>query len=253
MMARDVPSFDQLVADRKKAKRSARRHQLGVAVIFCVVSLLLGFGFYAYFNSEMAHPASYFISGNRVLTDETILKRANLDYQTVMVLRSAGEIKDKLKSDPLIEDAQVVFGANRTVSIHVKEKGIKAIWMDQAMLILSDGTILTIDLDYAKAWLQAPGIYGYASREALDPLIEALKDIPAEALGNVSEIHLSPTSYDETYVKVIMQDGNRVFTGLATLDMLSDYPTLVNVLTTKNACLFFDEMTRTAFSRPCGE
>lgn len=252
-MSRDVPSFDQLVADRKKAKRAARFRQLAITVVFCVVGLLLGLGFYGYFDSASAHPSSYFVSGNRVLTDETILKRADLDYHTLIAFRSAGEIEAKLGADPLIEKAHVIFGSNRTVTIQIKEKGIKAIWMDQAMMILADGTTLGIGLDYAKAWLQAPGIYGYASREALDPLVEALLDIPSEALGNVSEIHLSPTTYDDSYVKVIMQDGNRVFTGLATLDMLTEYPTLVNALTTHNACLFFDEMTRTAFSRPCDE
>jgi hypothetical protein len=81
--------------------------------------------------------------------------------------------------------------------------------------------------------------------------VDALKTIQREALGSVSEIHLAPTAYDENYVKVIMQDGNKIFTSLKTLSLIEAYPSIVNELKAANACIFFDEMTRTAYSQPC--
>jgi cell division protein FtsQ len=248
---KDVVSVDDLIANRKKEKHQRRVKSILTGLIFFVFTSAVAAGFYFYFASTSALSSSILISGTKILPDAYILKLSQSGYDKNFLMLNASLLRKNIKSEPLVQDALVTLDAANVVRIQVVEKPIMAIWLDEAKLVLSDGSLLTMKDEYAKAWLQNPGIYGYKDATVLKPLVDALKPISKEGLGNVSEIHLNPTRYDENYVKVIMQDGNRIYTSLKTLDMIEEYPRIVNALNALNSCIFFDEMTRTAFSQPC--
>lgn len=248
---KDVVSVDDLIANRKKAKRQHRLRKFLIGTVFLLFTTAIGAGFYFYFAGTSALSSSILISGTKILPDAYILQLSGSGYDTDFMMLNAALLRKNIKAEPLVQDASVSLDANNVIRIQVSEKPIMAIWLDEAKLVLSDGSLLALKDEYAKAWLQNPGIYGYKDAKTLQPLVAALKPISKEGLGNVSEIHLYPTRYDENYVKVIMQDGNRIYTSLKTLDMIEEYPRIVNALKVDNSCIFFDEMTRTAFSQPC--
>lgn len=249
--AKDVVSVDDLIANRKKEKRRRKMRKFLDILIFFLMTSVIGCGFYLYFSGTQALTSSVLISGTKILSDEYVLKLSQSGYNTIFMTQNAALLKKNIMAETLILDAKISLDAKNVVRIQIIEKPIMAIWMDEASLVLSDGSLLTMKQEYGKAWLQNPGIYGYKDTTILRPLVDAMKSITKEGLGNVSEIHLYPTTYDENYVKVIMQDGNRIYTSLKTLDMIEEYPRIVNALKAENACIFFDEMTRTAFSQPC--
>ena len=248
---KDVASVDDLIARRKKEKKQKRLNRFMVVFSLLTFTAVSSFGLYSYFTSPMSTVHAVLISGNQIYSDEAILKRSGIAYDDWFLSVNAATLRKLLVDDPLIHDADVRLTKNNEIVIQVSENKVTAIWMDQGKVVLADGSLLEMQVDYAKAWLFSPGIYGYEDEESVTVLIAALNGLTASSLGNVSEIHRHPTSYDENYVKVIMQDGNRVYTGLSTLDMLEEYPRIVNALNTANSCIFFDEMTRTAFSQPC--
>jgi cell division septal protein FtsQ len=248
---RDVVSVDDLIANRKKAKRKRRLRNFMTGFTFFLFTSCITAGFYLYFSSPYALASTYLISGTKILADEDILALSKNGYHSIFFAQNAALLRKSIKTEPLIQDVSVMLEGDNVVRIQVVEKTIMAIWMDEGKLVLSDGSILPMKPEYAKAWLQTPGIYGYTDEAALGLLVDAMRGTALEGFGDVSEIHLAPTTFDENYVKIIMQDGNRIFTSLSTLDMLLEYPRIVNALKTENACIFFDEMTRTAFSQPC--
>ncbi|MGB7594284.1 MAG: FtsQ-type POTRA domain-containing protein [Erysipelotrichaceae bacterium] len=248
---KDVVSVDDLIANRKKEKRQRRLRKFLIGTAFFLFTSAVCAGYYLYFASTSALSSSILISGTKILPDAYILKLSDSGYTKNFLMQNAALLRKNIKVEPLVQDAVVSLDANNVIRIQVTEKPIMAIWLDEAKLVLSDGSLLPLKDEYAKAWLQNPGIYGYKDVKTLQPLVNAMKPISKEGLGNVSEIHLYPTRYDENFVKVIMQDGNRIFTSLTTLDMIEEYPRIVNALKADNSCIFFDEMTRTAFSQPC--
>jgi cell division septal protein FtsQ len=248
---KDVVSVDDLIANRKKEKRQRIVRKFLIGTVFILFTAAVSAGYYFYFSGTYALSNSILISGTKILPDAYILKLSKSGYDKNFMMQNAALLRKNIKTEPLIENASVSLDAANVIRIQITEKTIMAIWLDEAKLVLSDGSLLTLKDEYAKAWLQNPGIYGYKDEKTLRPLITALKPITKEGLGNVSEIHLYPTRYDENYVKVIMQDGNRIFTSLSTLDMIEEYPRIVNALKADNSCIIFDEMTRTAFSQPC--
>lgn len=249
--SKDVASVDDLIARRKKEQKKKRMNRFLVVLSLLAFTAASSFGLYIYFTSPTSSIRAVLISGNQIYSDEAILKRSGIAYDDRFLAVNAATLRKRLVDDPLIQDAVVRLTKNNEIVIQIRENDVTAIWMDQGKVVLADGSLLVMQVDYAKAWLFSPGIYGYEDEGSLAELVRALNGLTASSLGNVSEIHRHPTSYDENYVKVIMQDGNRVFTGLSTLDMLEEYPRIVNALNTANSCIFFDEMTRTAFSQPC--
>lgn len=248
---RDVVSVDDLIANRKKAKRAKKlRFFLSGLALFLFTSCI-GVTYYLYFAGTSALTSTFVISGTKILSDEFILTLSKSSYQSIFLTQNAAVLRQNIRQDRLIQDVIVSMEVNNVIRIQVLEKPVLAIWMDEGKLLISDGSILDMKPEYAKVWLQTPGIYGYADTKILAPLLTTMRGLSKEGLGNVSEIHLAPNSYDENYVKIIMHDGNRIFTSLKTLDMLQEYPRIINALKTKNSCIFFDEMTRTAFSQPC--
>jgi len=249
--SKDVASVDDLIARRRKEQNQKRMNRFMVVLSLFAFTLVSSFGLYSYFTSPLSSIHAVLISGNQIYSDEAILKRSGIAYDDWFFAVNAASLRKLLVEDPLIRDVDVRLTRNNEIVIQVSENKVTAIWMDQGKVVLADGSLLEMQVDYAKAWLFSPGIYGYEDEGSVAVLIAALNGLTASSLGNVSEIHRHPTSYDENYVKVIMQDGNRVYTGLSTLDMLEEYPRIVNALNTANSCIFFDEMTRTAFSQPC--
>ena len=249
--SKDVASVDDLIARRKKEQKQKRMNRFMVVLFLFAFTLVSSFGLYSYFTSPLSSIHAVLISGNQIYSDEAILKRSGIAYDDWFLAVNAASLRKLLVEDPLIRDVDVRLTKNNEIVIQVSENKVTAIWMDQGKIVLADGSLLEMQVDYAKAWLFSPGIYGYEDEGSVTVLIAALNGLTASSLGNVSEIHRHPPSYDENYVKVIMQDGNRVYTGLSTLDMLEEYPRIVNALNTANSCIFFDEMTRTAFSQPC--
>jgi cell division septal protein FtsQ len=248
---KDVLSVEELIAQRKSDKRRRTIRKIQLVTVFFLFTSLLGTGFYLYFSSAQAKTNLILISGTKILDDDYVLRLSQSGYDSFFMVQNVALMRKNATKEPLIQDVKVTLDSGNTIRIQVSEKAVIAIWMDEAKMVLGDGSLLPMKDEYAKAWLQAPGIYGYTDLATLGLLVDALKTIQREALGSVSEIHLAPTAYDENYVKVIMQDGNKIFTSLKTLSLIEAYPSIVNELKAANACIFFDEMTRTAYSQPC--
>ena len=50
---------------------------------------------------------------------------------------------------------------------------------------------------------------------------------------------------------LLMQDGNRFFSSYYSMDVLNSYNSIVSNLNQSDACIFVDEMSKSAYTQPC--
>jgi len=251
---KNVESVEELIARRKLNKRKIiiqkwTRRLIGSMVIITVALLTV-----VYLGSNNSKVKAIIISGNKILTQEDLIKTSNLSYNEIYLMQFASMIEKRLLNDTLINDAKVEMLRNNTISIKITEKKVLALHiLPTNTLVLADGSQVPMKTQFDDAVTQKPILFGFEDNESLKLFADAFKGISESAMMNVSEIHQESTSYDKMHIKIVMQDGNKIYSSLKTVSLLEDYPKILNQLKVTNSCITFDEMTKTAFSQVCIE
>lgn len=251
---KNVESVEELIARRKLNKRKIimqkwTRRMIGTIVITAVALLTV-----VYLGSGHSKVQAIIVSGNNILTQEDLIKLSDLSYQEIYLMQFAAIIEKRLLNETLISDAKVEMLRNNTIAIMITEKKVLALHISTAnTLVLADGSQVPMKAQFNNAITQKPTLFGFEDDESLKLFADAFKGISESAMMNVSEIHQESTSYDKMHIKIVMQDGNKIYSSLKTVALLEDYPKILNQLKVTNSCITFDEMTKTAFSQVCIE
>lgn len=252
--SKHVESVEELIARRKLNKRKIiiqkwTRRLIGTLVIIGITLLT-----FIFLGSNESKVKAIIVSGNRILTQEDLIKKSNLGYNEIYLMQFAAIIEKRLKTETLISDARVEMLRGNTISIKITEKKVLALHILAAnALVLADGSQVPMQTQFNSAITQKPILFGFEDNESLKLFADAFKGISESAMMNVSEIHQESTSYDKMHIKIVMQDGNKIYSSLKTVSLLEDYPKILNQLKVTNSCITFDEMTKTAFSQVCIE
>lgn len=251
---KNVESVEELIARRKLNKRKIimqkwTRRMIGTIVIAAVALLTV-----VYLGSDHSKVQAIIVSGNNILTQEDLIKLSDLSYREIYLMQFAAIIEKRLLNETLISDAKVEMLRNNTIAIKITEKKVLALHIATAnTLVLADGSQVPMQTQFNNAITQKPTLFGFEDAESLKLFADAFKGISESAMMNVSEIHQESTSYDKMHIKIVMQDGNKIYSSLKTVSLLEDYPKILNQLKVTNSCITFDEMTKTAFSQVCIE
>ena len=251
---KNVESVEELIARRKLNKRKIimqkwTRRMIGTIVITAVALLTV-----VYLGSSHSKVQAIIVSGNNILTQEDLIKLSDLSYREIYLMQFAAIIEKRLLNETLISDAKVEMLRNNTIAIKITEKKVLALHISTAnTLVLADGSQVPMKTQFNNAITQKPTLFGFEDDESLKLFADAFKGISESAMMNVSEIHQESTSYDKMHIKIVMQDGNKIYSSLKTVSLLEDYPKILNQLKVTNSCITFDEMTKTAFSQVCIE
>ena len=81
------------------------------------------------------------VTGNRTLESEQVLAAAGLELGTNVAHLDAGEVEDRLRADPWVEDATVERDLPGTVIIHVRER-VPVVKLLGGTALAGDGTAL---------------------------------------------------------------------------------------------------------------
>lgn len=207
-----------------------------------------------FFISDYSNVYHISVTGNVYLTDEDIIKIANIseDSKYLFVIPSLKE--NNLKNSSYIEDAKVEKLDNRIIKITVNEVKQVAYLSEDGLnkILLEDGTKLLITKDNSYMTTKLPLIEGY-SNEQLETILRGFKSIDADTINEISEIHRYPFSYDENMMEVIMRDGNFCFVSWTGLEMLDKYYSILSGLDSSlgNVCIYLDELTNSGYVSTC--
>lgn len=233
------------IKQAKIKKRNKRRFISTIIVTFLIISS------YLYLTSSVARINYISITGNYYHDKNDIMMIANIKANDYWLITYPGLIKTKLTSDPMINDAEILKANDRNLQINIKEERLLAyLYTDKAYFVIENGELL--EMNESKQWLiqELPLLVGFTN-EDIKTYVDALGAINDETRANITEIHHYATSFDENMLKIIMIDGNKVYTSLSAISSVNNYFAIVKVLKVTNSCIYIDENSKTAYSSEC--
>ena len=218
------------------------------------VKALIGFGTILilsvgiYLLSPATQIQALSCTGNYYYTPQQIYAIAGVSIDDRTFLHTPSQVASTLKQNPLIESATVELDG-QNMSIEVKEKTIIGYFEQDGFqyLVSSEGERIrmTDELD-ASALVHFPLIAKMedGSMADVDLIAKEVRRHPdyltREVLEKIAEIQPWEESYDKEMLKLVLQDGNTVFTSIRSLYMMSAYQQVLANLQGDNVCFLLD-------------
>ncbi|MEG0423600.1 MAG: FtsQ-type POTRA domain-containing protein [Erysipelotrichaceae bacterium] len=218
----------------------------------CFISLLLLLGI-LYFISDYSKVKSLRVENNVYYSQEDILKKADLSYNTRHLLVPTFYIEHILGEDPLIKEVDVNKNIQGNITIKVKEEkviGYLAKDNKNITILLGNGKTFDLDIKYLSNIIYLPYLSEFTTKE-LKELAHAFnrkgKEVDQSIISSISDIKPFTTSYDQHMIKIWMQDGNRIYSSLKGIPLLNTYKKVLEKIETtplkgSNVCLWADEL-----------
>lgn len=246
----DVEAKYLALQNKKKNRKKRRRKQRWM---ICILILIVGT---IYFTSDASKVKSLEVKGNIFYTKETVLKSANLSYNTRYIVIPKMYIKWILEQDPLIEEVQVQKNMNGAIVITISEKTIVGYFVEDGKnyVLVDDGSRIRIKSKYLSSIVNFPLIDGFDEKQQIK-LAKAFSNgeqsVKPEIIAMISEIIPYATSYDANMTKIVMQDGNVIYTSYESIPLLNSYLKTLQGLKKDHACLWPDINTGSIQSVDC--
>ena len=227
-----------LKADKRKKKKRFRKR----LKLFILIGALIALGIF-YLLSDMSRVKSLTVTGNHVYSDEVVLEKANLNYDSSFILTSSWWVEHTLKNDVLIKNVDVRKNLQGGIEINIEEKMIIGYLQEDTHSLLIQGEGI-VQLEEAGEDLirNIPRISGLNS-DQLARLDEAFENVEMQYVHMISEILPFATSYDSDMIQLVMMDGNRVNTSYRGIELINNYKNILAELEGTHVCLYVDEFS----------
>lgn len=236
-----------------RKKRRRRKWKIFRWSFFCMI-LVLGT---LYFVSDYSKVKSLTVKNSTFYTEEEILNKAGLSYNTRYLLVPGFYISHKLENDPLIDSVDVSKNLDGAIIIQVNEIPVVGYLAEDGgklKLLLTNGKTVNVDQKYLSSVVLYPQLDGF-KKSQLPKIAKAFKGKNAQTtnaiISMISEIHPYSTNYDANMLQLVMQDGNRVYTSLKGVRLLDQYTKILAYLQGSHVCLFVDEDTNSIQKNKC--
>lgn len=210
----------------------------GIIVFACVC-----LGVYAF--SPYTKVTALICTGNYYYTPQQIFQIADLSVNKRTFSVPESEIEQKLAENPLIESADV-YKDGQNININVNEKMIIGYYEEDGAnyLVASTGERIKVENETELRSLVHFPLMADLPTETIEALTKQVSDHPdkltREVFEKIAEILPWQESYDKNMLKLVLQDGNTVFTSINSLFMISAYQQVLNNLQGENVCFLFD-------------
>ena len=247
-----LSSVDQLIEQRKrlarmKQLRAQKRKLFRLAIWTALVLMAV-----VYWTTDRSRVQTVRIEGQSYLSRQQILALAGIDENSRWLLQFSPQLKSRLEASPMIASASVSHGSHNEIRITIEErKPVGYRYLDQPEVLFADGTVAPMDESLTGLIGRIPLITGFESQEQTADLAMAFREVDAGMISLISEISQVEVSYDPNMICLLMQDGNRFFSSYYSMDVLNSYNSIVSNLNQSNACIFVDEMSKSAYTQPC--
>lgn len=218
----------------KKKKQSMTLSELLqrylVILVFNGIFILI----FAYFISPLSKINTILVEGNenvyiQEIIDESGLKTGDSVYKS---RRKFDEIENKIVDElPQVSKAELGIDGLNDIFIEVDEfKTVAYIAKDEAYLrVLENGRVL--DDHYTVSIGNQLVLSKFEEGEALNKMIEELKNVDQSILNLISEIEWVKTEKNPLFIEVYMNNGNRILSKIPEFsEKLSYYPQMVQAV-----------------------
>ncbi|TDW08372.1 cell division septal protein FtsQ [Breznakia blatticola] len=232
---------------KNRRKRKLRRKRLKRFSIVILIVVIIG-----YMVSDFSNIRVMKVNNNVIYTQQEILKKANLSYDSKMIMHPGMWIEHKLKEDEFIDDVSVsknyLTGA---IYIDVTEAKVIGHYEEdgKSYVLLANGKSVEMK-DNQLALISSPYIKDLNKTQRAD-LANMLAQIDAENLALISEIRYYKTSYDDNMLELVMSDGHIVRSSYDGLALLKNYRKILEGLNDKLRCINIQESSNSVFTSNC--
>jgi len=255
-MNKSVKNVDTFIQDRKVKKQTELiRLWTRRLILISLNAIVLGL-VYILMNEPNSRSESSVVEGNYYLSKQAVLTSAQLNDERLSMFLYVEDIHDNLINDPLIKSSTIKIVNNRKFNIKIVEKKVVGIVQNieiDPSLLLEDGTLVKLNADLLHKTLSMPIIYDFNETSDLVNIGQAMAQLDNEILVIISEIHLRDKRFNETYLIIHMQDGNRVFIPVSALKALKNYYIMMQEYPMTNICIYIDGADTNPYQAECIE
>ena len=198
-------------------------------ILICILGfLLIGYIGYKYVNRNLEN---IYITGNKYLSDQTIIEIAKLENYPKMLKIDTLAIKDTLLKNNYINDVEINKSL-KEVTISIKEA--YPIYFDSTknMTILSNGK--PVDESYI-----VPILINYVPDTISEDFNKAMSNVSDEIMAKISEIKYDPNIDPERFL-LTMTDGNYVYININRFDLINNYLTIISNFKDQKGIIYLD-------------
>ncbi len=226
-----------------RLKKLDFRFSIRTTSILCVLVFCMS-SFFVYFFSEDSKIKALVCTGNTFYSDSELYQTAKISTQTRPLLTPKFILEDRLESLPLVQSASV-YQEGKILKIEITEQTVIGYYVsdNKNYALPLKGDPIEIGEDHLEDIVHFPLIAGFSKKQRtnLQKQFQEHQDVLGkEIIEKIAEIVPYESSYDENMLQITMQDGNKVYTSMNSLYMLSNYTSLLSSLQGKSACLFLD-------------
>lgn len=246
-----IKAVTQAIKDKKVRHKQRLIKIYTRRLIFLVLVIAVGASVYLIDTSDLLRVKSIRVVGNIHNSDEEIIALSEIQHGDRLWLLSNSALKKQISESPWVSDVRIVKKQN-IVTLEITEHRILGYKVsDKISLLLQSGDFIALK-ESQLDWIATHAlISGFDEQELLSRLVESFESVDDSIMMFISEIHQSSVSYDNALIRLIMSDGNQIFTEFAALDLINEYKLIVNQISPTNKCIYFDALHRAYSSRPC--
>lgn len=217
---------------KKKKKRKVR---LKIKNILIFLSIILIFLAVIYYVLQMPIKNIY-ISGNKILDDETVIELAKLSNYPSFLLTSTSEIKRNLSKSDYINNIKISKKLGNVIDIKVEEYKALSLTNNGQRVILSSGKII----ENKDNITDVPVLNNNISDKVFNYFIKKFSGVNDNILRQISQLEYSPVSVDDKRFLLYMDDGNMIYITLTKIDKLNKYNAIKDKMDNQTGLIYLD-------------
>lgn len=210
-----------------------RKIKLVPTLLLLLIVFLLFFIIKLFLNIKIQN---IYILGNKYLSDDYIIEKANLSDYPSFFLNFSFKISDRLEKDPFIKDVSVNKSFFSVVEITISENRVLFYKLyDKKYVLESKEEVDTLPYLYTPVTL-----INYVPDTIYENLLNKYRKLDDEIISKISEIKYDPSDYDNSRFMIYMNDGNYVYVTLSKFDSINYYNEIYPTLEGKKGILYLD-------------
>ena len=228
-----------------KERIKKRYFFISVFISLFVISLI-------YLLSDSSRIYRIVVSGNVYLSDEKIIEISGISTNDRYIFVNSGNVENKIKDNPIIDNCEVEVCKNRLVKISIVEKKIIGYSYEDEnnVLILEDDSRVILKKEDLYLIEKVPLIEGF-TKDSIILIEKNLKDVDYRTINEISEIHYYPALRFQNH-ELIMRDGNYIFTSVYGLPLINRYYEMESSYTSEgNKCYYIEDISGNAYTSAC--
>ena len=216
----------------------------------CFAGILVLIGLYLYLPFSRVQTVS--VDNNKYLDDDYIVSVSGVKQNDVYYASLPFLIRYRLEKDPMVSSATVSWKDSGVIEISIKEKKpVGYRYEDEAMILLSDGSTISMGSNYVDLISEVPYITGFTEKEQTRLLCKSLGSLDRSIISSIAEIHQYSLGYEDEAMKILMRTGGYYIGTYQNLDKLAYYNDVYAAQPDHSYCISGFDSGNTAFSTKC--